>query len=143
MRLEFWIFLIVGAILAFVVYYVKRGSAVAESEKRNLKNLEVELKLEGFLAQYHRLRGSDFEGAYAIHNSSRGKWYFGSSRHVYHEVMEIVSGNTGPRGIYNDIQSDDFFSVRVVELRNTNYRYRDELRRAFERTYGTGKRRYF
>ena len=143
MRSDSLVFLIVGVILLFLVLYVKRGQTVTETEKRNLKNLEVEMKLEGFLAQYPRLHSADFEGAYAIHNSSQGKWHFGSSETVYHTVHSIVSGNSGPRSIYIDICEHDFFSVRFVALQSSSYRYQDDLLRALEKTYGERKQRYF
>ena len=133
----------IGAFIALVVFVFKKDEPpMPEPDQRKLKNIEVEMKLENFFVQYHRLRSNDFEGAFIIQNHTRDKWFFGSSKQVYHELMEIVSGNAGPRGIYDDIRMREEFRIRVAALRGSGCKTRDELSRALEATYGTWRSKY-
>jgi len=141
--METWMWIaIVGLVIIVLAFLFKNRTAVTEQDKRDLMNLEMEMKLEGFRSQYYDLRRIDFEGAFALHNSSKHIWYVGSSRQVYLEVMELISGKLRPYEIYEDVRNGDFFSVRAVKLEGSGYRDRYELRRALEATYAAWKKKY-
>ena len=143
--MEVWHWILIGLGVVTLIALASKWTSsanVSDAEKRRLMNLEDEKKLEGFLLHYPRLRRGDFEGAFAIHNSSQDKWFVDCSSTVYHEAMEIFSGNLRPYAIYRDIQDGDFFSIRAIPLAGSGYHNRQELRRALESAYATGKKKY-
>ena len=141
--MEPWVGWLLAVVLGMVVIVLLfRHRFVSAQDKRDLMNFEIEMKLEGFRLHYDDLCRIDFEGAFAIHNSSKHIWYIEASPWVFHEAMKCIEGRQEPYEISEDVQRDDYFSVRFVKLRGTRYRDRYDLRRALEATYAAGKKKY-
>jgi len=116
-------------------------SFVSEEERRRLKNHVIKMNKEAFRLHCNRMSGEgDFEGAFAIHNSSRSKWHVGSSTRVYAEIKGTLHRIEELHEDYHT--TGDFFSFRIVPLEGSGYYYHEDLCQALKATYTTGKKKY-
>lgn len=129
-----WIVIIIVAAVIIAIAVGKRP-ALTEQDKRRLMNRVEKRNLEAFCLRYPDLRRIDYEGAFAIHNSSRHLWYFGTSGQVYYDVMEILRGRNGPNEIHQAIQAREFISIRTISLRDSGLSDLQALQHAMESTY--------
>lgn len=117
------------------------GPFVSEEERRRLKNHVIKMNKEAFQLHCDRMCGNgDFEGAFAIHNSSRQKWHVGSSQRVYAEIKSTLHSIEELHVDYHT--TGDYFSFRIVPLEGSGYYYHEDLASALKATYTTGRKKY-
>jgi len=119
-----------------------RKRATEEQNRRRLKNLVIKMPYEAFRWFLDQLHSSnDFEGAFAIHNSTQDKWYVDSAQKVFGEAKRVFDEHPE---IIRDQEANCFFSVRIVPLSATRILYPTSktLCNALDRAYVAGKNKY-
>jgi len=148
-----FIVIILGLLTGLIIFLavsIKKILEAAKEEarrrrKRSLMNLELELKYEGFKKLYSDLCQIDFEGVFAIHNSTWHRWYICASRAVFRDAMSVLEGRAGPAELHNDLRNRNHFSLRAVKLAVSEYHTLEALQMAMKEAYvdlGEGERIY-
>lgn len=113
---------------------------------KRLKNSALEMKPDKFEEIRQQTLGKnrtidDFSGIYILYNKTNGKYYIGQSNTVFSRVDQHFKGR-GNGDVYHHFRSGHNWRIRLLDLKETNFRTLNELERHFIDYYDAFKNGY-
>lgn len=144
--MSFTSFIIIFAIIGFVIYRIASG--ISFNEKRReynqlmdaFLNSQEEISPEEALRMKNNVNG-DIVGVYIIHNLTRDMYYVGQAKKIFFRLRQHFTGN-GNYSVYLDYKRGDRFTIKIITLADSGYKDLDRLEKDLITKYDSYRRGY-
>ncbi|MGL5630459.1 MAG: GIY-YIG nuclease family protein [Mycoplasmoidaceae bacterium] len=145
--METWIILLVVAVVLLTVgVFLFRflSNQKIKDSVNNIANQEEEITVEEFFKIRNKklfydgnkkyALSHDFQGIYILFNKSKNMYYVGQSINIFKRVNQHFTGK-GNGDVYADYKYGDIFTIKLLNLENSNFNSLNELENKTIYTY--------
>lgn len=143
----FFIFIVILFTSAIFIFEYRRIKRINDNLYSFLYKTE-ELSVNDFFYLRTQKRGKSYisndyniPGVYILRNKTQGMYYIGQGKKVLSRANHHLTGK-GNGDVYADYKYGDTFTVQIVPLDSTNYKYLNDLEREYIRFFDAYKQGY-
>ncbi|WP_416150229.1 GIY-YIG nuclease family protein [Salipaludibacillus sp. HK11] len=151
--MEFMYFLVFIFIVFIILIFLFQAhqQKIIREQIFELANNTLELTPEEFFEIRNKSFGGrgnalysnnyNFAGVYILHNKSKELYYIGQGKQVLNRVNSHLTGK-GNGDVYADYKYGDYWTIKMIALKNTSFNTLNELERYAIETYDSYNKGY-
>ncbi|MDL4842478.1 GIY-YIG nuclease family protein [Aquibacillus rhizosphaerae] len=151
--MDFLFFLSFGLIIFILLVFLFQAREQSKIRKQifELANNTLELTPEDFLEMRNKSFGGkgkalysnnyNFSGVYILYNQSKDLYYVGQGKQVLNRVNSHFTGR-GNGDVYADYKYGDFWTIKMIALKNSGFSTLNELEKSAIETYDSFNKGY-